>query len=142
MVLRSVLAALAAAFLCAPLAAQQRVDPRNMYERALCVVPMVGTGTPDNPRRPQYAPLPPAPGTPPSRDGIIAFSYQVSDDGKFALVEFVAVDRKAFKEVLADANPSIKAFIKGQHQRADIESEFKKHKKDFSLDQFQGAIVP
>jgi hypothetical protein len=139
MVIRLVLVA---AFLCAPLAAQQRVDPRNMYERVLCVVPMVGAGTPDDPRRPQYAPLPPAPGTPPSRDGIIAFSYQVSDDGMFALVELVAVDRKAFKEVLADVNPNVKAFVKGQHQRADIESEFKKLKKDFSLDKFPGAMVP
>ena len=133
---------LAALVLCSALSAQQRVDPRNMYERALCVVPMVGTGTPDDPRRPQYAPLPAAPGTPPSRDGIIAFSYQVSDDGNFALVEFVAVDRKAFKGVLADVNPNVKAFVKGQNQRADIETEFKKHKKDFSLDKFPGAMVP
>jgi hypothetical protein len=133
---------LAALFLCASLVAQQRVDPRNMYERALCIVPMVGAGTQEDPRRPQYAPLPPAPGTPPSRDGIIAFSYQLSDDGQFALVELVAVDRKAFKEVLADVNPNVKAFVKGQHQRADIETEFKKLKKDFSLDKFPGAMVP
>jgi hypothetical protein len=127
--------------LCGSLLAQHRVDPRNMYERALCVVPMVGSGTPEDPMRPQYAPLPPPPGMPPSRDGIIAFSYQVSDDGKLALVEFVALDRKAFEDVLADLNPNVKVFLKGKDKREDIETEFKKHKKDFRLDQF-GAIVP
>ena len=62
---------------------------RNTHERVLAVVPMVGSGTPDDPRRPMYAPVP---GGAPSREGIIAFTYQVSDDGKFALVEFVAHD--------------------------------------------------
>lgn len=136
MTLRFLLAAL---FLWVPLSAQHRVDPRNMYERALCVVPMVGSGTPDNPRRPQYAPLPPPPGTPPSRDGIVAFTYQVSDDGNFALVEFVAYDRKSFKDLLADKN--IQVFIKGKDKKADIEATFKKLKKDINLDSF-GTVAP
>ena len=38
----------------APLAAQQGVDRRNLYERLLCVVPMVGSGTAEDPRRPAY----------------------------------------------------------------------------------------
>ena len=65
----------------------------------------------------------------------------MSDDGKLALVEFVALDRKAFKDVLADLNPNVKVFLKGKDKREDIETEFKKHKKDFRLDQF-GASVP
>ena len=132
---------LATLFLWLPLVAQHRVDPRNMYERALCVVPMVGAGTPDDPRRPAYAPLPPSPGSPPSADGIIGFTYQVSDNGKFALVEFVARNRAAFKELLADGNPEVKVFIKGKDKREDIDKEFKKHKKDFDLDKF-GVSMP
>jgi hypothetical protein len=68
-------------------------------------------------------------------------SPQPSDDGKLALVEFVAVDRSAFVGLLADTNPQIKVFIKGQSKREDIETEFKKYKKDFNLDQF-GVMMP
>src|SRR5258706_10613080 len=88
--------------LCWSLLAQNRIDPRNMYERALCIVPMVGAGTPDDPRRPQYAPLPPSPGAAPLRDGIIGFTFQPSDDGKLALVEYVGISQQAFKDLLAD----------------------------------------
>src|SRR5207245_2894329 len=86
----------------APLGAQHRVAPQNMYERALCVVPFVGAGTPDDPRRPEYAPLPPRAGEVAAANGIIAFSFQESDDGKSALVEFVARTRDAFAPIQAD----------------------------------------
>ena len=127
--------------LCVPLFAQQRVDPRNRYERILCVVPMVGAGTPDDPRRPAHAPLPPPPGVPPSRDGIVAFTYEVSDDGNLALVEFVALNREAFNDLLNDNRPEVKVFKKGKDKREDIDKEFKKHKKDFNLDKF-GVAMP
>jgi hypothetical protein len=146
---------LAAVFLCAPLSAQHRVDPRNMYELVVAIVPMVGSGTPDDPRRPDYAPLPPtaavtAPLTAPSGssavtttspEGIIGFSYQVSDDGKFALVEFVARNRDVFKSILADTRPGVKAFIKGKSKRADIEAAFQAVKAGFNLDNLV-TVVP
>lgn len=127
--------------LCVALPAQHRVAAPNMYERALCVVPYVGAGTPDEPRRPAYAPLPLAAGVLPSRDGIVAFSFQESDDGKLALVELVAYSRDAFKDLLADTRPEVKVFIKGKHKREDIEKEFKKYEKDINLDSF-GTVVP
>ena len=34
------------------LLAQQAVDPRNRYERLICIVPMIGSGTYEYPRRP------------------------------------------------------------------------------------------
>jgi hypothetical protein len=120
-----------------------------MYTRVLCIVPLVGSGTPDDPIRPAYAPLPsssaaitpPTGATPTLGQGIVAFSHQVSDDGKFALVEFVAYSRDAFRDLLADKNPDIKVFFKGIDKRADIEAEFKKHKKGFSLSSFE-VVVP
>jgi len=127
--------------LCAPLIAQHRVDPRNMYERALCIVPIVGAGTPDDPRRPEFAPLPTRVGTAASGDGIIAFSFQASDDGKFALVEFVARTREAFAPILADKRPEVKVFIKGKDKRQDIEAAFRKLKTTFNLDTF-GTVAP
>ena len=65
----------------------------------------------------------------------------MSYNGKFALVEFVARNRAAFKELLADGNPEVKVFIKGKDKREDIDKEFKKHKKDFDLDKF-GVSMP
>ena len=127
--------------LCAPMLAQQRVDARKTHERVLCVVPMVGSGTPDDPRRPQYAPLPSSSAAPPAADGIIAFTFQVSDDGNLALAEFVALNRDAFRDLLADTNPNIKVFFKGKDKRSDIEAEFKKHKKDIDLNSFR-VVVP
>ncbi|HXI43337.1 MAG TPA: hypothetical protein VNH18_07485 [Bryobacteraceae bacterium] len=120
--------------------AQHRVDLRNTHERVLCVVPLVGSGTPADPVRPQYAPLPQTDGTAPSRDGIIAFTFQLADDGKHALAEFVAENQSAFKDLLADTNPEVKIFKKGKHKREDIEKEFKKHKKDIDLDNFEVAV--
>ena len=130
-----------------PLIAQQRVDPKNRYERLWCVVPMVGQGTFDDPRRPQYAPLAGAAAVDPSTldasaiPGIIAFSFQVSDDGNYALVEFVARDRAAFKDILADNRPVVQAFAKGTAKRADIESAFKLLKKNFDITTFGMPVL-
>ncbi|MGE5648370.1 MAG: hypothetical protein ACM336_21535 [Acidobacteriota bacterium] len=117
---------------------QNKVALRNMYDRLLCIVPMTGAGTPEDPRRPLYAPVP-TPGAPPSRDGIIAFSFQESENGQYALVEFVARDRAAFKEILEDSR--VKSFERGRHKKDDIEKEFRKLRKDFDLSAFQvGAL--
>ena len=128
--------------LIAPLPGQPRVHPRQMYERIMVIVPLVGKGTPDDPKRPMYAPSPRAtPGltgvaavNPAARTGIIAFTHVLSDDGKYALCEFVARDRSAFNAILAD--PSAKSFVKGVHSVTDAVTEFKKYKKDFDIDKF------
>ncbi len=119
--------------------AQHKVDARQMYERLLCVVPMVGKGTLDDPKRPMYAPIP-SKLSAATRSGIIAFSHVISDDGKYALAEFVARDRSAFAPIISDialasADINIKTFERGKTKQADIEAEFKKHKKDFSFEQ-------
>jgi hypothetical protein len=84
-----------------------------------------------------YAPSP-AQMNPASRTGIIGFTYVLSDDGQSALVEFVARDASAFQHILADK--SIKAFRKGKDKREDIEAEFRKHKKDFSFENFGMSV--
>jgi hypothetical protein len=35
-----------------PAVTQRRVDLRNNYERLVCVVPLIGAGTPEDPLRP------------------------------------------------------------------------------------------
>jgi len=123
--------------LIAPVAAQQRVDSRHLYERTMSIVPMTGIGSFADPVRPMYTPLPSAlkaAATSRSRTAILGFTYVLSDDGKHALVEFVARDRAAFQQILAD--PTVKSFVKGKDKREDIEAEFKKYKKDFDFTHF------
>jgi hypothetical protein len=137
MIRAAVLVCLAA--LVVPTFGQQRVDPRTMYERLFAVVPLVGKGSLDDPKRPTYAPAAAAL-DPTSRSGILGYTHVVSDDGNFALVEFVAKDRSAFQAILAD--PSVKSFLKGRDKPEDIAAEFKKHKKDFDFTNFGEVIVP
>ena len=119
-----------------PAQGQPRVSPRQMYERLMVVVPLVGAGTVQDPKRPMFAPGPNSINAA-SRTGIIAFTYVLSDDGKFALTEFVARDQAAFKGILtAPALATSKIFTKGVHTQADVETEFKKYKKDFDFNKF------
>ena len=109
--------------------ASRRVNPRNAYVRVVAVVPLIGTGTDADPIRPDYAPGPRPRGSKSSKpdlSGIIAFNSVMSDDKKHAIVEFVARDRSAFTQLMADKRPDVKVFDKGKAKRADIEAEFKK----------------
>ena len=112
--------------------AQHRVPPEVRYHRLICVVPIIGSGKADDAIRPQYAPLTPAR----TRGEILGYTSQTSDDGKWAIVEFVAVDRAAFSAILADKNPLIRVFERGKDSRAAIEIELRKWKKDIDLDHF------
>jgi hypothetical protein len=117
--------------------AQQRVDPANRYERVIAIVPLIGSGTHADPKRPMFTParhdLNPA-----SRTGIVGFTHIASDDGKFALVEFTARTRAALQPILNDK--SIQTFLKGRDKRQDIEAALKKFKKDFDWNKFVGRM--
>lgn len=131
---RLLLALAALLFLTAPAFPQHAVNLADTYERVLAVVPMVGSGTDSDPLRPMFAPAPSA--VNPSRDGIIAYQFVASEDGKTALVEFVATSSQAFAEILDSKDAGVKVFKKGKDTKDDIEKEFKKYRKDFNLNQF------
>ena len=122
------------------LSAQQAVDTSHLYHRVLARVPMVGKGTFEDPKRPMFAP---APGDvkPGDRSGIIAYQFQMSDDGQTALVEFVAADKVALQTLLSSKDVRVKTFEVGKDSRAAIESDFKSLKRDFSLDSFRPTRV-
>jgi hypothetical protein len=115
--------------------AQRRVDPKNAYVRVIGVVAMAGKGTADDPRRPQYA------AWPPSQDpnGIIGFFFQPSDDGKYAVVEFVARSRAAFQTLFNDR--TIQLYEEGRQSKASIEAAIRPYRKDFDLTKF-GVVMP
>ena len=115
--------------------AQRRVDPRNTYHRVVCVVPLEGSGTAADPTRPKYAPWPV------SQDptGIIGFYFEPTDDGKSAVVEFVAQNRAALQIILNDR--TIQAFEKGIASQSTIDAAIQPVRKDFSLETF-GMVMP
>lgn len=117
--------------------AQHKVEPRNMHRRLICQVPIIGSGTLADPKRPLFAPSPSQLDAK-TRTGIIAYQFVTSDDGKTALAEFVGMNDSAFQQILASQN--VKAFLKGKDKPEDIESEFKKYKKDFKIDQLGVAV--
>jgi len=65
--------------------------------------------------------------------------HVTSDDGKFALVEYVAKDRSAFAAILNDKQ--VRVFVKGKDKQSDIEAELKKYKKNFDWNKF-GLVMP
>jgi len=117
---------------------QPRVDPRNTYERILAVVPVIGTGTPEDPIRPMFIPSPremdaAAALTPNRPPQILGYAFVLSDDGKFALTEIVMRDRSGFQAIAATAG--VKAFIKGASKVDDVVATFRQFKKDFAVSQ-------
>lgn len=125
----------------------RRVEPNQIYERIICVVPMIGKGTPDDPRRPMFVPTStPIPITveentkskeDPSVPEITAWAFQESDDGKLAVVEFVAKNRAAFKAILESGRAEVKIFLKGRTSKAEIQNQVRQIRKDFDLDKLE-----
>jgi hypothetical protein len=145
------------------------LPPEMLGERIYALVPMVGTGKAGDYVRPKYVPMPPPERRPgevapvaedlellqpeeksrkekqrfEARKRLIgAFSYVVTDDGKRAIVEFVAADDTAFEEILGD--PEVKVFkrkdIVISASKKDLaEAELKRFKKDFDWSMLRTA---
>ena len=112
---------------------QRRVDERNLGERVVLICPVAGEGTARAPRRPICAPDAAEIGP----EAIVSFTSILSDDRKYALVEVVAHNRKALAPLLADARAEVKKFDRSRGaKKEDIETEFRKYKRDFSFDKF------
>ena len=94
------------------------------------MVPIIGAGTNADPRRPLFAP---GPNDQRTQEGVQSFSWEPSDDGKYAIVEFVARDRKALAAIETDSRV-LKSFAKGKARRDDIERELRQYRNDFAFD--------
>lgn len=68
--------------------------------------------------------------------GILGFAYQVSDDGKVAVVELVARDRRAFGPMLGAQRADVRVFERGKVDGAAVEAEIRKLIADFDLKKF------
>lgn len=87
---------------------QRKVDAANSYHRVICVVPLIGTGTWEDPKRPMFAPTSSQLGR--GKSGILAYYHELSDDGKSAIVVFVAVDRASLQPILTTTAPLVQVF--------------------------------
>ena len=87
---------------------QRKVDAANSYHRVICVVPLVGTGTWADPKRPMFAPTSSQLGR--GKSGILAYYHELSDDGQSAIVVFVAADRASLQPILTTKVPSVQVF--------------------------------
>jgi hypothetical protein len=123
-----------------------RHDTGPLHQRIICVVPMVGSGTYGDPRRPMFAPggaqEPAAAKTLgfAAAPAILSLQSLPSDDGLFAIVQFVARDRTAFKQILG-ANPNIvMVFEAGKVTRADVLTQLQKYSKNFTLDALRTGV--
>ena len=121
--------------------AQNRVSPEMMYHRVWAVVPLIGSGKPDDPKRPMFVPSPAEQAAKlrrGDRSGVIGYSMQVSDDGNFALVEFVGVTPVDLKPIVNSQAAGVKAFERGSATKEQIEQEFQKYKAGFKLSSLSG----
>ncbi len=105
------------------------IDPAMKGERIIAIVPMIGAGTYADPKRPLFAPSDAQ-----LRDGrgISHFTYELSDDGKNAIVQIGVRDRQALAPLLTDSR-ALKIFDRDKDKLKDLESELKKYKADFKL---------
>ena len=95
--------------------------------KVLLTVPMVGSGTWADPKRPAFV-----------REAGVPFRYQVSDDGTMALLE--AAPRNLAEQgklaELVKKEPRAKMFQPEKDKQSDAVAEFKRLKKDFDPEAF------
>lgn len=108
--------------------AQQPTDVLHSGYRAIVVVPVVGKGTYDDVKRPLLVPDAKAA----RAAGIQSYSWQPTDDGALAIVEIVFTSQDALRRVTKDARV-VKAFEKGLHKPAEVETEIRKLRRSFAL---------
>jgi hypothetical protein len=111
-------------------------DHTVIYPRLICIVPMIGSGTVQDPLRPLFAPSPQSSGTTAdllnASSQIIAFQTVPTDDGKAGIVVFVARSYAAFGPILRDSRV-LKSFDRNRWSEDDLVRELRKYKKNFDL---------
>jgi hypothetical protein len=115
-----------------------------MYARIYAIVPMTGSGTWADPKRPMFAPVPNQ-ATPGSRTGILAFNHVESDDGNFALIEIVTANRSQLALITgpmtASAVQGLQIFDRSTTSVAAVQTAFQQYKKNFDITKFV-VVVP
>ena len=121
--------------------AQNRVSPEMMYHRVWAVVPLIGKGTSDDPRRPMFAPSPAERSAKlknGDHSGVLSYTMQLSDDRQHALVEFVGATPADLRPIVHSGVPGVVAFERGRATKDQIEAAFQQYKLGFTLNSLLG----
>lgn len=120
-------------FLSAPQLPAQGLPSREAaLERMIVVVPMIGSGSPDHPRRPLGMELIDS-----LQDTPVGYRYVLSDDGHFAIVLLTGRSTTHFDPLLnAFGAQAQQTFDPRHHDRATVERVLKLICRDFKLDAF------
>jgi hypothetical protein len=130
---------------CAVSSPGQAVSPAGRLERVIAVVPLVGAGTFEDPKRPLLAELAQRRE---EADDAVGFNWEPSDDGRMAIVEFTASHRSTLLPLIcADVRTAsrmregqcapgalrggVKVFTPGLDRKEEIEQGLKRYKRDF-----------
>lgn len=113
-----------------------RVDPGQMYHRVYARMPLTGTGKKGDPIRPMVVPAAFA-ASPGTHSGVLGYTMLISDDGKWALCEFVGATPADLQLVTSAAGPNVVIFSRGTNTVAQIEADFQQYLKSFTFASFE-----
>lgn len=98
---------------------------QNGEIKLLAIVPLTGTGTYSDPIRPNL------PFSDRESASGISFRWVPSDNQRTAIVEFSSRSRSSLRPILEDKRAGVRVFERGRDARAVVETEIKKHRRDF-----------
>lgn len=113
--------------------------PGTSPQRVIAIVPMIGSGTVDDPRRPLFFPTPtdvakaPDPNNPPA---VLSYRYELADDGNTAIVEFSGRDRVAIRRAIKSSDPGVRLLDLNSNKPGEVEKQLKLLKQSFNLQHF------
>ncbi len=104
-------------------------QPRILGRKVIAVVPLVGKGTPDDPRRPKFVANP----ADKVKHEVLDYQFVVSDDGKWAITVFststpTAAALKLLDEIESSREDGALSFDTGKQAKSDLELEIRKKK--------------
>jgi hypothetical protein len=106
----------------------RKVDPTLTHDRIIAIVPIIGSGTARDPKHPMFSDLP----------GLTGFIAELSDDGRFALVEFAVKDRSRLDTLAASGQRLAR---KDSPAKDALLEDFKQYKRTFKPERF-GVAIP
>jgi len=116
-----------------PAASVRLVDPGLTYQHIYARVPLIGSGTKNDPKRPMFVAPPSQAPTATNHTGILAYQMQISDDGNWALCEFVGATPQDLAQITKSTNASVKVFERNKSTLADVLADFTQYKANFSF---------
>lgn len=119
-----------------PKASVRLVDPGLTYQHIYARVPLIGAGTKTDPKRPMFIAAPSQTPAATSHTGILAYQMQISDDGNWALCEFVGATPQDLAQITQSTDSNVKVFIRNTSTPADVLADFSQYKANFTFNAF------